>query len=97
MTGKRPTSEKSAMTAMSAAACLAELQRIRAEFGPGWGARKLALLARLDRVRLVSASAVEELHDLLIFCRAYPDDAALAAIRRPSGGGARARRDRLDA
>ncbi|MBP7586854.1 MAG: hypothetical protein KBA72_02810 [Thermoanaerobaculia bacterium] len=79
MTGKRPTSEKSAMTAMSAAACLAELQRIRAEFGPGWGARKLALLARLDRVRLVSASAVEELHDLLIFCRAYPDDAALLA------------------
>ena len=35
------------------------------------------MLARLERARLGSARAVEQLHDLLLFLRAYPDDAAL--------------------
>ena len=63
----------------SAAACLAVLAAIRAEFGPGWPQRKRALLARLERARLGSARAVAALHDLLLFLRAYPDDPALLA------------------
>lgn len=62
-----------------AAASLAELGRIRAEFGAGWGARKRALLVQLERARLGSARAVAALHDLLLFLRAYPDDAGLLA------------------
>ncbi len=55
---------------------LAELERIRAEFGPGWPEKKRSLLARLGRTRLGSARAVARLHDLLVFLRAYPDDRA---------------------
>lgn len=64
----------------SAASCLTELFRIRAEFGAGWPARKHALLTRLERARLPSARAVGQLHDLLLFLRAYPDDPALLAL-----------------
>ncbi len=71
MKGKRKAAPK------SASSCLSQLSLIRAEFGPGWGERKRALLARLERARLGSAGAVEALHDLLIFLRAYPDDRAL--------------------
>ena len=53
---------------------LAELEGIRAEFGPGWPERKRTLLARLARARLGSARAVARLHELLVFLRAYPDD-----------------------
>ncbi len=65
--------------AKSPAACLAELVRIRAEFGPGWPERKRALLGLLEGARLGSANAVAELHELLLFLRAYPDDVALLA------------------
>ena len=71
MTGKRKSAPK------STAACLTKLGQIRAEFGPEWSERKRSLLARLERARLVSARALEALHDLLIFLRAYPDDRAL--------------------
>ncbi len=74
MKGKRRAAPK------SASSCLSQLSRIRAEFGPGWGERKRALLARLERARLGSAGAVEALHDLLIFLRAYPDDAPLLEL-----------------
>ncbi len=67
-------------TSKSPTACLAELGRIRAEFGPGWPERKRALLARLERARLPSARAVATLHDLLIFLRAYPDDTVVLAL-----------------
>ncbi|MBP9145956.1 MAG: hypothetical protein KBI44_15870 [Thermoanaerobaculia bacterium] len=67
------------VAAQSTASCLAELLRIRAEFGSDWPARKRALLTRLERARLGSARAVGQLHDLLLFLRAYPDDAALLA------------------
>ena len=73
------TASTQGRTEVQLAACLAELLRIRAEFGPGWPARKRALLSRLERGRLGSARAVEQLHDLLLFLRAYPDDAALLA------------------
>ena len=64
----------------SAVRSLSELARIRAEFGPGLPERKRALLARLERTRLGSARAVEQLHDLLLFLRAYPDDATLLGM-----------------
>ncbi len=56
---------------------LAGLEKIRAEFGPGWPERKRALLARLAKARLGSAKSVARLHDVLTFLRAYPDDRAL--------------------
>lgn len=68
-----------ARRAGSPSAALAELARIRAEFGDGWPERKLSLLVRLERGRLASARAVATLHDLLLFLRAYPDNAALLA------------------
>ena len=74
MTAKRQRTPK---PARSAAARLTELDRIRAEFGPGWPQRKRALLDGLERARLASARAVAKLHELLIFLRAYPDDRAL--------------------
>jgi hypothetical protein len=77
MTASRKRAPGTAGAARSAAACLTELGRIRAEFGPGWPQRKRLLLDRLERARLGSARAVEELHELLIFLRAYPDDRAL--------------------
>jgi hypothetical protein len=63
-----------------ARAPLADLERIRAEFGPEWAERKHAALVRLSRVRLGSARAVARLHDLLIFLRAYPDNRALLQL-----------------
>ena len=74
MKGKRTAAPK------SASSCLSQLGRIRAEFGPGWSERKRALLVRLERSRLGSADAIEALHDLLIFLRAYPDDAPLLEL-----------------
>ncbi|MBL8861093.1 MAG: hypothetical protein JNK02_03695 [Planctomycetes bacterium] len=59
---------------MSTSARLAELERLRARFGGGEAARKLELLAELERARLPSAKAVERLHETLCFLRAYPDD-----------------------
>lgn len=81
MTGKR------ARTTRSAIASLTELERSRAEFGAGWGERKRALLARLEGAVLPEATAVARLHDLLLFLRAYPDDAAvLAQVERMLAG-----------
>ena len=56
---------------------LALLERMRDEFSPGAGARKLAALRRLASARLATAGQVRRLHETLCFLRAYPDDAAL--------------------
>ena len=53
---------------------LAELDRVKAHFGDGSGARKLAHLAELVRSRLPTATAVHGLHEILCFLRAHPDD-----------------------
>ncbi|MDZ7652520.1 MAG: hypothetical protein U5L03_08230 [Burkholderiaceae bacterium] len=58
---------------------LTALERIKLRCGAGIAARRLQLLRRLDRTRLKSAAAVQRLHELLCFLRAYPDDAAVAA------------------
>src|SRR4030042_4503899 len=64
---------------MPIARALAQLERIKADYGGVNAARKLALLRSLDRARLRTATQVERLHEALCFLRAYPDDARVAA------------------
>lgn len=71
----------------SAAARLRELDRLKAEYGAGVAARKLALLAWLGRRRLAGAGHVARLHEILCFLRAYPDSAeVLREAERLLGG-----------
>ena len=56
-------------------AFLTRLERLRASYAAGSAPKKLALLRRLERTALASARAVERLHEVLCFLRAYPDDA----------------------
>lgn len=58
---------------------LRSLDRIHRQYGPGLSGRKLVLLRRLARTRLASVGAVRQLHEILCFLRACPDDAALLA------------------
>jgi len=58
---------------------LAELERLKAEYGGDAAAKKRALLKSLARATLASAPQVLRLHEALVFLRAYPDDAALSA------------------
>ena len=63
-----------------ALAALAELERLKAEFGgPGLGARKAELLRRLRRARLAGPVQELRLHEAACFLAAYPDDAAVLA------------------
>jgi hypothetical protein len=64
-------------------ASLRALDRLKAGYGPGAAARKLALLRGLDRGRLGRAGDVLRLHEILCWLRAYPDDApVLARVER---------------
>ncbi len=66
---------------------LTRLERIRAEFGPGWAEKKLRLLRALGRATLARPIQVLRFHDLLCFLRAYPDDArVLAQVERLLAG-----------
>lgn len=58
---------------------LAALRALQGSFGAGQGARKLALLGKLESARLRSSEAVLGLHDALCYLRAYPDDARVLA------------------
>jgi hypothetical protein len=53
------------------------LQAVAHQYGGDVSARKVALLAALERSALANARAVERLHEILLFLRAYPDDAAV--------------------
>jgi hypothetical protein len=59
------------------ASSLRSLRTIHRQYGPGFADRKLSLLGWLDRARLASAGAVQHLHEILCFLRAYPDSPAL--------------------
>ncbi len=59
----------------SATEMLAELERIRTEFGPRPAARKIELLDALAKARLPDADALLRLHEALCFMRALPDSA----------------------
>ncbi|MGQ0612808.1 MAG: hypothetical protein ACT4PV_03555 [Planctomycetaceae bacterium] len=61
------------------ASLLRTLARVKAEYGGGVAARKRELLDALARAALPTARAVERLHEVLCFLRAYPDDAAVLA------------------
>jgi len=63
---------------MPAPRTLANLERIKDNYGGASTARKLALLRALDRARLRTAGQVQRLHEALCFLRAYPDDARVA-------------------
>ncbi len=58
---------------------LKKLRRIIANFGKEWGAEKLGLIQVLSRARLTRTRDVFELHECLLFLRAYPDDPAVLA------------------
>ena len=60
-------------------ALLRELAGLRLAFGAEPSSRKRDLLARLDRATLSTSRELLELHELLLFWRAYPDDAELLA------------------
>ena len=59
---------------------LAELESIRLQFGPVEAARRRRLLRALRAADLPRAADVERLHELLCFCRAYPDDPQLLEL-----------------
>ena len=58
-------------------ALLVALRRTKDVYGGDAGATKARLLHRLRRVRLRSAAEVLELHEIALFLRSCPDDAAV--------------------
>jgi hypothetical protein len=69
---------------------LRTLERIQATYGPGLGAKKVALLRILASARLATAREVERLHETVQWLRATPDDAEVeAAAERLARGFAR--------
>ena len=76
----------------ASAARLVRLERTRAEFGAGTEARKLELLATLERTTL-GAGALARLHEALCFLRAYPDGPRLLARVEAMLAGFARRRD----
>ncbi len=70
-------------TRTPAAALLRELERARAEYGPGAARRKKGLLLALAGARLETARNVLRLHEALCFLEAFPDGAPLLSeVRR---------------
>ncbi len=62
---------------------LARLVELKPTGGPGGAALKLPLLAVLQRGRVRTAAQVRQLHEILCFLYAYPDDEAVfAAVER---------------
>ena len=53
---------------------LRQCEKLSRTFGPTTGGHKLPLLHALQRATLPTAVAVQRLHELLCFMRAYPDD-----------------------
>src|SRR5262245_46236705 len=71
---------------------LRRLEKLHREYGNGRAGEKAALLLELERVRLPSARAVLRLHEILLFLRAFPDDAeVLEAVNRTLSGFSRRR------
>ncbi|HET6342346.1 MAG TPA: hypothetical protein VFG78_09220 [Gemmatimonadota bacterium] len=69
--------------ARTASSALRELKFLKDAFGKNATARKLKLLGTLERSPLPTARRVSELHELLCYWRAYPDNAEiLVAVER---------------
>ena len=60
-----------------APAALRALARLRDQYAPEFGIRKLEALRALEHARLRTAREVEALHEILCFLRAYPDSREL--------------------
>jgi hypothetical protein len=70
-------------TGRAATAALRALTRLRDQYAPGLGVRKLEALLALEHARLRTAREVVALHETLCFLRAYPDSQELlAAVTR---------------
>jgi hypothetical protein len=71
------------MTRATTVHMLKELEDLRDVHGKDAGRSRLSLLERMRPRRLASAGEVRRWHELLCFCRAYPDDRrVLAAVER---------------
>ncbi len=57
---------------------LAALAALSHDYGPAAATRQLSLLRELGRRSLPNAAALSELHELLLYLRAYPGDARVA-------------------
>lgn len=69
------------LTGAASRALLRELAELRLRFGEKERDRRLALIQALRRAELPGPEDVLQLHELLLFVRAYPDDAeVLAAV-----------------
>jgi len=78
---KPPTDLGGHPASTSVRQCLKRLAVVRRRYGPGLAETKLALLESLRAARLGTRTAVEQLHQHLVFLRAFPDDArVLAAV-----------------
>lgn len=70
------------MARPNAARALTSLARIARQHGPGLGARKRPLLRILSSANLPAARQVLQLHELLCFLDAYPDDRGVRMLAR---------------
>jgi len=61
---------------------LAALEKLRNVYGADSGAQKRSLLQALERARLATSREVLRLHEMLLFLRAYPDDARTFRLAR---------------
>jgi len=78
---KRPTYSGGPHAGTSVSQSLMRLSVVRRRYGPGITEEKLALLESLRGARLGRRTAVEQLHQHLLFLRAFPDDSrVLAAV-----------------
>ncbi|MFM7296908.1 MAG: hypothetical protein ACKO4Q_06765 [Planctomycetota bacterium] len=79
MTERKSSRGERRPSATRARAALAQLERLKFEFGPEPAREKVRLLALLEAARLGDARAVARLHEVALVVLAYPDDLAVAA------------------
>jgi hypothetical protein len=72
---------------------LEKLDKLKLEYGPGSAARKLAALKPLLSVRFPRPGQLLRLHEILVFLRAYPDDARILSRVERALAGFERRRD----
>jgi hypothetical protein len=64
----------------SPALALARIEALRLSFGPDAARKRLALMRQLGRSTFRDAAALRRWHEVLLFARAYPDDAQALAL-----------------
>jgi hypothetical protein len=79
MAGRSSSRTSETPSAARARAALAELERLRFEFGAEPAREKLRLLALLEQAHFREARSVQRLHEAALVLLAYPDTSAVAA------------------